>query len=77
MRPGCPAVVSSVDLPGVRIPVKITRVSYALSRSSQTMLAEIDMANPGRRLLPGMYVSVQLTATSPGAIAASTRRTVP
>ncbi len=77
VRPGCPAVVSSVDLPGVRIPVKITRVSYALSRESQTMLAEIDMANPGHRLLPGMYVSVQLSATSPGAIAAATRKAAP
>ncbi|MHB1871329.1 MAG: efflux RND transporter periplasmic adaptor subunit [Steroidobacteraceae bacterium] len=77
VRPGCPAVVSSVDLPGVRIPATITRVSYALSRRSQTMLAEIDMPNPGHQLLPGMYVSVQLSSTAPRAIAAATRKVAP
>ena len=61
VRPGTAALISSPSLPGRHIRASVTRVSYALSRDSQTMLAEIDTANPGHELLPGMYVSVQLT----------------
>ncbi|MGH8219560.1 MAG: efflux RND transporter periplasmic adaptor subunit [Steroidobacteraceae bacterium] len=64
IRPGCPAVITAPDLSGVRIAASVTRISHALSQKSQTMLAEIDMQNPHRLLLPGMYVSVRLT---PGA----------
>jgi len=65
IRPGCPAVITATDLPGERFPATVTRVSYAISGSSQTMLAEIDMANSGHRLQPGMYVSVRLKPNSP------------
>lgn len=61
IRPGCKAVITAPDLSGVRIAASVTRVSYALSQKSQTMLAEIDMPNPHHLLLPGMYVSVSLT----------------
>jgi membrane fusion protein (multidrug efflux system) len=68
VKAGCAVIVSAPDLPGVRFKTSITRVSSALSSSSQTMLAEIDMSNPDHRLLPGMYVSVRLTpGRSPGA----------
>ena len=77
IRPGCPAVITTDDLPGERIAASITRVSYALSRTTQTMLAEIDMANPGHRLLPGMYVSVRLDSRSPRAIAAVSSKAAP
>jgi RND family efflux transporter MFP subunit len=61
IRPGCKAVITATDLSGARFTASVTRVSYALSQKSQTMLAEIDMPNPHHRLLPGMYVSVSLT----------------
>lgn len=61
IRPGCKAVITAPDLSGVRFAASVTRVSYALSQKSQTMLAEIDMPNPRHLLLPGMYVSVRLT----------------
>lgn len=69
IRPGCKAVITSSALPGERISASVTRVSYALTQATQTMLAEIDMANPHERLLPGMYVSVRLLP--PAAHAAS------
>jgi multidrug efflux pump subunit AcrA (membrane-fusion protein) len=37
------------------IPATVTRISWALSASSRTLRAEIDLANPKSRLLPGMY----------------------
>jgi len=67
IRPGTAAVISAAGLPGRHFSARITRVSYALEPSAHTMLAEIDMPNPGQLLQPGMYLSVQLTPgeTSP------------
>jgi membrane fusion protein, multidrug efflux system len=64
IRPGCKAVLSAVGLPGRRFTAAITRVSYALEQNARTMLAEIDMDNPGELLQPGMYLSAELTPTS-------------
>jgi RND family efflux transporter MFP subunit len=61
VRPGCRAVFTPTGSPGKRIGAVVTRVSYALERQAHTMLAEIDMTNPGGVLLPGMYLSVRLT----------------
>jgi hypothetical protein len=47
-------------VPGKHFAGSITRVSYALEHSARTMLAEIDMANPGETLQPGTYLSVEL-----------------
>jgi RND family efflux transporter MFP subunit len=60
IRPGCQATFTAVSLPGRHFTASITRVSYALEHSARTMLAEIDMANPGEILQPGTYVSVEL-----------------
>jgi len=67
IRPGCKAVFTAVALPGQHFTATITRVSYALERSAHTMLAEIDMANPGEILQPGMYLSVKLIIDREGA----------
>ncbi len=61
IRPGCPVAFSAVGLPGKRFKASITRVSYALERNVHTMLAEVDMENPGGALQPGMYLSVEVT----------------
>jgi len=61
IRAGCPAVFTAIALPGKRFAAKITRVTYAIDTNAHTMLAEIDMANPGSALQPGMYLSVELT----------------
>ena len=76
VRPGCPALIRASTLPAAGVAASITRVSYALSPRTHTMLAEIDMANPGHRLLPGMYVSVQLQQRAPR-VAALARKAVP
>jgi membrane fusion protein, multidrug efflux system len=60
VTPGCKAVLTAVALPGRSFTASVTRVSYALDHDTRTMLAEIDMANPGEVLQPGMYVSVTL-----------------
>jgi multidrug efflux pump subunit AcrA (membrane-fusion protein) len=37
------------------IPATVTRISWDLNLNSRTLRAEIDLANPKSRLLPGMY----------------------
>jgi RND family efflux transporter MFP subunit len=61
VQPGCKAVLTAVALPEQSFTATITRVSYALERNAHTMLAEIDMMNPGEVLQPGMYLSVTLS----------------
>jgi len=61
IRPSCPVAFSAAAVPGKRFTASITRVSYALDRSVRTMLAEVDMENPGSVLQPGMYLSVEIT----------------
>lgn len=57
---GTPATFTVQSLPGRQFRAPVTRVSYALDQSSKTMLAEIEMDNPGELLRPGMYATVQL-----------------
>jgi len=64
IRPGCKAVFTALALPGRRFMASVTRVSYALQGNAHTMLAEIEMPNPGHLLQPGMYLSVRLTPAS-------------
>jgi multidrug efflux pump subunit AcrA (membrane-fusion protein) len=37
------------------MPAKVTRLSWSLNPNSRTMRAEIDLRNPGSKILPGMY----------------------
>jgi len=60
IRPGCKAVFTALALPGRHFTATVTRVGYALQGNAHTMLAEIEMANPGLVLQPGMYLSVRL-----------------
>jgi len=46
-------------------PGTVTRVSWALNMKSRTLRAEIDLPNPGSRLLPGMYAYVNLNIERP------------
>jgi membrane fusion protein, multidrug efflux system len=65
VRPGCAVSFSAAALPGKHFAASVTRVSYALERSVRTMLAEVDMENPGSVLQPGMYLSAEVTPCAP------------
>lgn len=63
---GMPASFTVQSLPNRTFRAAITRVSYALEQGTKTMLAEIEMDNPGEVLRPGMYASVQLQVRGGG-----------
>ena len=57
VKNGAPAHVVIPNLMGREIREPIKRISYSLKRQTRTLIAEIDLPNPGDLLRPGMYVS--------------------
>jgi multidrug efflux pump subunit AcrA (membrane-fusion protein) len=51
------------------LPAKVTRVSWALNMKSRTLRAEVDLPNPERQLLPGMYAYVKVVIERPNVLA--------
>src|SRR5262249_13689526 len=47
---------------------KVDRTSYALDRTTRTLLAEVDLPNSQDRLRPGMYAFATITAESPNVL---------
>jgi multidrug efflux pump subunit AcrA (membrane-fusion protein) len=63
IHPGSKAHVKIEAVDNMEFPTEVTRTSWALNAKSRTLRAEIDIPNPGRRILPNMYAygSVELT----------------
>ncbi len=57
---GANVVVTSDALPGEQLHGTIARNATAIDTSTRTLRVEVDMDNPGRRLLPGAYTFVHL-----------------
>jgi RND family efflux transporter MFP subunit len=58
MAPGVTGVITSVDQPGLRVVGKVARTAEAVNPQSRTLRVEIDLPNPDRKMVPGMYVQV-------------------
>jgi RND family efflux transporter MFP subunit len=61
VRPGQHATLTIAELPGKKFDGTVTRTSNALDPSSRTLLTEVQVANSGGLLLPGMYAQVDLS----------------
>jgi len=64
IRVGQQAFLSAAELPGRRFPGSVTRTANALDPSTRTLLVEVQVPNSDGRLLPGMYVQVDLNLPS-------------
>jgi RND family efflux transporter MFP subunit len=58
MKVGVPAKISTNDPSGQTIAGRITRTSDAIDPKARTFRAELDIPNPDRRLVAGLYVQV-------------------
>jgi RND family efflux transporter MFP subunit len=67
VRAGTACALSVSEFPKLTFPGVVTRTAGALDSVSRTMLAEIELKNPGGVLLPGMYatVAIQVTRKTP------------
>jgi RND family efflux transporter MFP subunit len=61
IRPGqTVAEVALAEFPDKRFPGKLVRTSEAINASTRTLLAEVDLDNPGGNLFSGSYAEVHL-----------------
>jgi len=77
VRAGTACALSVSEFPKLTFPGVVTRTAGALDPVSRTMLAEIELKNPGGVLLPGMYATVAIQVmrkTPPVLIPASAYR---
>ncbi len=68
MEVGTPAVITRSDEPNQPIEGKVTRSAKAINPRSRTLLVEIDLPNPKRTLVPGLYVQVGFELKNSGLV---------
>jgi multidrug efflux pump subunit AcrA (membrane-fusion protein) len=61
IRPGLPADLIVANLGNRSFRGTIVRTAGAVDPNTRTLLAEVDVPNPGRALLPGMYTQLSIT----------------
>jgi multidrug efflux pump subunit AcrA (membrane-fusion protein) len=61
IRPGLPADLIVANLGNQSFRGLIVRTAGAVDPNTRTLLAEVDVPNPGRVLLPGMYTQLRIT----------------
>jgi HlyD family secretion protein len=62
IRRGAPAQITVDAFPGRTFEGKISRIAGGADQATRTIQVEIDIANPGHLLRPGMYATAQLSA---------------
>jgi RND family efflux transporter MFP subunit len=63
-RPGLAAELTLPEFPGRKFAGRLVRTAEAIDTSTRTLLAEVDVDNPTRELLPGSYAEVHLKLPS-------------
>lgn len=63
MKLGTNTVITSADIPGLRLEGKVARTARAINPQSRTIRIEIDVPNTDRTLVPGMYVQAEFELT--------------
>lgn len=66
MKVGVPAKISTNDASGQPIIGAISRTSDAVNPQARTFRVEVDIPNPKRRLVPGLYVQVAFQLQNSG-----------
>ena len=63
LRPGAKVVAKSAAAPGTTINGTVQAILPAVDAATRTLKARVELANPGGRLVPGMFVQMQLMDT--------------
>jgi Cu(I)/Ag(I) efflux system membrane fusion protein len=61
VRAGTPVAATTPAFPGMRFDGKVETVLPEVNASTRTLKARIRLENPGHKLVPGMFATVQLT----------------
>jgi RND family efflux transporter MFP subunit len=65
IRVGSPVTVTSPRDPGLRLRSRVSSIFSAANPQTRTVTVEALAPNPGRRLLPGQYVEMEIGTTQP------------
>lgn len=68
VRPGHPVEVRAAALPGTVLKGKVGAILPQVASATRTLTARVELANPGHRLVPGMFASVQFTPSAPAQV---------
>jgi RND family efflux transporter MFP subunit len=68
IKPGQTAPVFRREVPGRVFPGVVTRTTNAVDPNTRTLRVEVDVPNPDRALLPGMYLQVRFQLDAPPGI---------
>jgi len=63
LRPGAKVTAQSPFAPGVTFSGRVQAIVPEVNAATRTLKARMELANPGARLIPGMFVQMQLTDT--------------
>ena len=66
MKTGVPVTIVTNQVPSRRFEGKICRTTQAVNSQARTFRVEIDVSNPGRALVSGMYVQATFTLPADG-----------
>ena len=66
MKTGVPVTIVTNQVPSRRFEGKICRTTQAVNSQARTFRVEIDVSNPGRALVSGMYVQATFTLPANG-----------
>ena len=61
LRPGAKVFAKSPAVPGTTFEGKVQAILPEVNAATRTIKARLELANPGARLVPGMFVTMQLT----------------
>jgi Cu(I)/Ag(I) efflux system membrane fusion protein len=61
LRPGAKVSAKSPAVPGTTFEGKVQAILPEVNAATRTIKARVELANPGARLVPGMFITVQLT----------------
>src|SRR5256885_5290992 len=65
-KPGMTADLTLAEFPGRKFQGKLVRTSEAINYATRTLVAEVDVNNPGGELLSGAYTEVHLKVDGQG-----------
>jgi Cu(I)/Ag(I) efflux system membrane fusion protein len=68
LRPGAKVQARSPAVPGVVFSGKVQAILPEVNPGTRTIKARLELANPGSRLVPGMFVQMQLMDTRAGKV---------
>lgn len=67
VRPGQAASITVRELGTGSVPGRVSVTARAIDPATRTLLTEVQVVNPERRLMPGMFATVSFTMSSMGA----------